>query len=306
MPEAIAPPSTPAAPANGTPAPTPTPAVAAPAVDVKAELERIEAGRRDIERKERAHVQTLRKHAEEKKTLGEKLSRLAELEKREQSAKLNPVAFLKSIYGDGWYDIATKAKLDGIPPADLVASELEKVKEEFHKELSTRDEQAAQARAESARQALAADAHAFVAASGKEYPVFEGYQPEAIAKLLAQRVESEYNLAYKRNEATGAPTTPISIKAAADLVESELVAIAERVAASEKYRAKLAEKFKPSAPAPAAPAAAKPQRPEPQQRHTLSNDLTGTTPSKTAPLSDAERLERAITARDAARKRPTS
>lgn len=307
MPDAIAPVAP--TPANGakpstpqTPAAPVAPAESAEAGALKAELAKVEASRRDIEKKERDHVVKVRKFSEEQKTLGAKLTRLSELEKRDQQAKLNPTSFLKGLYGDKWYDVVTEAKLNGVAPADLVQSEIERVREDFEKKLADKDAQAkaereaeAKTAIEEARASLLGEAKAFVSSASKDYPIFEGYSPDTMAAILAQRIETEYNKAFDKNKATGAPTLRLSTKEAAELVEQDMLAIAEKAAAHEKYRPKLAEKMKPPTPAPVV-GGPRLQRPEPQQRRTLSNDVTGSTPGKAPPVSDDERRQRAIAA----------
>lgn len=310
MPEA-----TPPAPANGAQPGTPqTPAapVEAPEVSAaKAELARVEAARREVEKKEREHVLKTRKLSEEKKTWGEKLSKLAEYEKREKFAKTNPAGYLQSIYGDKWHDVVTEARINGVAPADLVAEAIENVRSEVEQKFAEKEKAAAaereaqhQAAIQQTRRTLAANAHAFVTANAKDYPIFEGEPPEKIAALLAQRIETEYNSQWSKNQATGATTIPLSIKQAADLVEQEMLAIAEKAAAHEKYRPKLTERMKP--PVPAAPVGAKSQQVPTQQRRTLSNDVTGSTPGRAAPVSEEDRRQRAIAAFNAARNKATT
>jgi hypothetical protein len=291
---------------------TPTPPATAPpaAPEAGAELAKLEQARRAIEIKERQHVVERRKFAEEretqKKTLGEKLSRLDALEKREREAQINPEGYLKGVYGEKWFDRIMEAKTNGgVPSAEVLAHEIAKAKEEIRKELTDRDEKSKRSSVEAQRQAEAAarqQLHAemgdFLKANGKEYPVFKRLgADEHVARLLADRIESEYNRTSRRDETSGkllAPGKILTTKEAADLLESDILGLAEEAAAHEKYQSKLREKLQPPKPPPPAPGGS------PQQRRTLSNDLTGSTPSGSAPAAtDAEKREKALAARAA-------
>lgn len=305
-----APPAAPAAkPGVQTPGQPPAPAQAPPAVDHAAELAKLDGARRAIELKERQHVVERRKFSEEresqKKTWGEKLSRLERYEKEDREAKLNPEAFLKSKYGDNWYDTITAARVNGgVPTADVLASEIARAKEEIRSEFTEKEAQRQKEAAEQGRQAEAAARKAlegemqdFLKSNGKEYPVFKKLGDEGyVARLLAHRIEAEYNRTERRDETSGrvlAPGKILTTKEAADLLESDILGLAEEAAAHEKYQPKLREKLQPPKPAPPAPGAPT------QQRRTLSNDLTGTTPSgRTPSTNDEERREKAIAARN--------
>lgn len=304
----------PAAPAVKPTVQTPGPAPAAPpVVDHAAELAKLDAAKRAIELKERQHVVERRKFSEqreaEKKTWGEKLSRLDSLEKMHREAKINPEGFLKSVYGDSWYDTVVAAKLNGgVPTADVLASEIARAKEEIRSEFTAKDAEREKASAEAARQAeadarqqLHSEMREFLKASGKDYPAFRAIgSEEHVATLLARRIESEYKRTERRDETSGKLLMPgkiLTTKEAADLLESDLLALAEETAAHEKYQPKLREKLQPKQPPPGGSS----QRPDPQQRRTLSNDLTGSTPGRAPAMTDAERRERALAAINAAR-----
>lgn len=286
-----------------------TPPTTAPvepkAPDYAAEKAKLDAAQRAIELKERAHVQKVRKHSEEQKSWGEKLSKLNQYEKTHAQAKLNPAAFLKEIYGDNWHAIINETAVNGVPPANLIADEVARAEERMRGEFAKRDAEAKAAQDErmkaadqAARRRLHSDNLAFLKTSGKDYPVFAKLGDEGrVATLLAQKIEAEYKRTESRDE-DGVLLQPgriLTTKEAADLLESEILALAEEAAAHEKYQPKLREKLQPPPPAPGGP---------PQQRRTLSNDLTGSTPPLSSPpASDAERRERALAARNAAANR---
>ncbi len=289
--------------------PTVKPTAAAPVQtsavpDTAAELAKLGEARKAIELKERSHVVNVRKFSEEKKTLGQKLSAYEQYEKEKLHAKANPSAFFQKVLGDDWYNIMVEAKVNGVPPAQLVADEIAKVEERVTKRFEDRDAEAKKTASESARQAdqaarqqLHAEGLSFLEASGKDYPIFKklGDGPR-VASILAHRIESEYKRTERRDSATGQLLQPgriLTTKEAADLLESEVLALVEEAAAHEKYQPKLREKLQPSKQPPPAPGG------QNQQRRTLSNDLTGSTPGRTPAVTDAERRERAINARNA-------
>lgn len=277
---------------------------------IKADLAKLEAARQDIQRKERQHVLERRKFSTEreaeKKTWGEKLSRLEALEKAHAQAKINPEAFLREVYGDKWYDTVVAAKLNnGIPTADVLASEISKAEERIEKKFQEREAERAKAdaeaikqRGENARRQLNAEAADFWKANEKDYPIFKRLGDEAaVTKAISQRIESEYYRTEKRDEETGELLVSgrvLTVKEAADAIESEMLAIAEEAIAHDKYKPKFQEKLAPQKQQQVVSGAPKLQRPENQQRRTLSNDLTGSTPGRQPPASPEEKRQRAI------------
>jgi hypothetical protein len=179
---------------------------------------------------------------------------------------------------------------NGAPTAGAVKTEIDKLRDEFEARLKAKDEDlekktAAQQQqsVEQARRQVQAEAAGFWESTGKEFPLLEGLgTPAQIAAELARRVEAAYHATTKRDESgrilVGGEILPL--QKVAELWEGELVAVAEKAAASEKY----AGRFKPKDVG------------QPQGR-TLSNDLTGTTPGqRQPPASDEERRARAVSA----------
>jgi hypothetical protein len=301
-----------------TPPPEPPKAPVAPAEqprDWAAEYKRLEA---DHSRKVREHIIERRKWEADKKTTGERLSKLSELEKREQSARLNPTAFAQSVWGENWHEVLTEAKVHGVPPADLIAAELAKVREEFEAKLSAREtdaqrraEQAQQQQLEQARAGMREEAASWLAANAKEYPVLERLGPaQSVAKKIAERIEHEYHRS--RRDESGAIVRPgriLTSQEAADLIERDLLAIAEAAAAAPKYRDRLAPKLAPlpSQPPSSSVQGAQSQQSDKQQsnqsrqqpRETLNNNIGARTAGQ-AQLTPAERRARAEAAIEAA------
>lgn len=240
----------------------------------------------------------------EREGLGPKLARLAEFEKQEAAAKINKSAYAKAKWGDDWYEQLTNEKINGgAPTADVVASEMAKMEEKFEARLRERDEQAEKARADAELQSVAQSrreqeslASEFWGSVSKDFPLVEGLgTPEEVSKELARRREQHYDSTSKRDESGRLIVHGqiLPLQKVVELWEGQLVKLAERAAGHEKY----AEKFRPK-PAVAAPK-------DVGQRRTLSNDLTGSTPARSAPANDVERRARAIAAFEATRKPST-
>lgn len=284
-------PSSTPAPAQGTTSSTPDP--------LASEREKLANERKMLEIRMQRNQ---KKYAEDFKAkeaaLAEKEAKLAAFEKEKAQAKLNKTAYLKSLYGDDWYDQIVSEKLNGgAPTASTVALEVDRLREEFDaklkKELAQRDEKAKQAESaqqqralEEARREVASDASRFWTAKQAEYPLMSGIgTPEQIAFELASRVEKHYLATIKRDEEgrVVADGEILPLQKVAELWEGALVKVVERAATSEKY----AGKFQKSAAQP--------------QSRTLSNDLTGTTPGpRTPPATLDEKRERAYAAYAAA------
>jgi len=288
----------------------PAPEAPPPADASKAEL----AAYKDrLAKKEREYITERRKWEGERKGLGEKLSKLSEYEKREREAKLNPSAYLESVYGKDWYDRVVEAKVSGgAPTADTVALEIQRVRDEmeakFSAEKSERakaEEAAANQRVQEARQSLRYQGDALVKASAAEYPLLSKLPNPGAA--IAQHIEEQFNEAHaKRQE--GEEVFALSPKEAAEAIETMLYGFAEAAAQHEKYQPKLRERLTPQkvngslgAPSQQQSAVQQPQSAQQPERRTLSNALTGSTPGRQAPRSDAERRERAIAAYNATR-----
>ena len=326
MPDPIAPATTPA-PAAVTPTAQTTPAAEtkpeAPAEgDLAQKYRRLEA---EHNRKVKEQIIERRKWDADRKTTGERLSKLAELEKRESQARLNPPAFLRSIYGDNWHEVVNESKINGVPPADLIQSEMSRMRDEFEAKLKARDDestsrlQAQQQQAlEQARANIRMEAEEFYAASGAEYPILERLGgKEAVARAIAQRIEHEFHATAKRDEYMRIVKQGrvLTTKEAAELIEGEMLAVAEAAMKAEKYKSRFApkppdltaEKKSESLKLKQQPTSQQPQSSGQQPRKSLSNDITGSTKDD-APtrLTPEERRQRALAAFAAVRERKAS
>lgn len=289
----------------------------APAPETGSKLEAELKAVRDREaQRTREHLIERRKWEASNRANREKLSKLEQYEKTQALARMNPPEFLKGIYGDNWYDKVVESKLNGVPPADLIAAELSKMEEKFESKLKERDTQAKSTleeqqkqQLEQARRGLHGEARDFYAASGNEYPILERLgDADAVARVIAQRVESEWKKTAQFDE-SGRLTRQgraLTAKEAADLVEADLLGFVEAASKHDKYKAK----FAPLPPAKESGTVGesksqqgKSQSGLSQPRRTLSNDITGSTQERKPATSLKEKRERAIAAFTTARKR---
>lgn len=294
-------PSTGAVKMNGatTKAQPPAPEVVTPAPDREAALQAREEA---IAARENKYRNELKKNAAEKNGLGAKLSRLSELEKAtterakvDQLAKLNPPEYLKSIYGDGYLEVIQRSSIDGVPPASLIAAELQKVREEFRNVLAERDQKSQQEATateqreeQEARAIISGKTKAFYDSNATEYPVFKKLgPPERVALMLADRIESTF-------KSTGKLLTE---KEAADGLEGDVLSLLDDALTHDKYKSKLQSKLSSEKVPPSSGV----QGSQGSARRTLSNHLTASSVTKTPPRSDAERLERATSVFNQAR-----
>lgn len=261
------------------------------------------------------HIIERRKWEADRKTTGERLSRLSELEKRESQAKLNPPAFLKSIYGDNWHEIVNESKINGVPPAALVQDALSQMREEFEAKLRARDDgdqrraqEQQTAALETARNSIRMEAEDFYDASGADYPILERIGDKAaISKTIADRIEKEFHATTRRDESGRVlrQGKVLTVKEATELIENEMLETAEAAFGAEKYKSRFAPKPPTDLTAQKKPESL--QRTSQQsgqsqqnsksqqsgQRKSLSNEITGSTKEE-APvrLTDDERRKR--------------
>lgn len=265
-----------------------------------------------------------RKWDADRKTTGERLSKLSELEKREQQARLNPPEFLKGIYGDNWHEIVNESKINGVPPAQLLQAEMDKMREEFEAKLRARDEegtkslQAQQQQAlEQARYNIRLAADEFYSTSAAEYPILERIGDKAaVAAKLAQRIEKEFRSSIQYDEAGNLVKQGkvMTAREAADVIEGEMLADAEHAFHAQKYKSRFAPKAPDLTAEKKSESLKLKQQPTSQQqssgqqpRKSLSNEITGSTKDD-APtrLTPDERRRRALAAYAAERERKSA
>ena len=250
----------------------------------------------EIQKKEK--IVERRQWESERKTLGEKLSRLDELEKLEKIAKTNPEAYFKAKYGDGWYDVATNVRLNGTPPAELVASKLEEMEAKIESKLSARDEalkkereaaQAAQA-AEGERQVQAQWAQGVTA---EKYPALVARfgSAQAVAQALYHSAKQTYLNTVKYAE-DGSLLEQGKVRPFGELAD-------EFEARERKYVTELHPRLTPAPNAGSTPppksSQQSPSQPNKSQRVTLSNSITASSTGSNQPrvISREEKLKAA-------------
>ena len=239
--------------------------------------------------------------------LGQKLSEYEQLKKwktereaddaRRSKLKLNVPEYLRAEYGDKAQEIVTSAYVNGVAPTELIEARLQQLNDSWEAKFRQRDEEAKQQVTASerrgldeARAAVSADAREFYEANANEYPVFAKLgDAQSVSAMLAQRIESEFARTGKL----------LSVKDAAEALESEVLALTESALEHEKYKSKLQDKLKPATIQKSSEAQGVPGAPG-STRRTLGNHLTASTSERPPPRTDDERLERSIEAFNAA------
>lgn len=318
--QAPAAPVTPSSTAPTTPV-EPKPVATEPGEDWGQKYRKLEA---EHQKKLKEQIIERRKWDADRKTTGERLSKLSELEKRENQARLNPPEFLKSIYGDNWHEVVNESKINGVPPAQLLQAEMDKMREEFEAKLRARDEEGTkslqaqqQKELDQARSNIRIAAEEFYAASAAEYPILERIGDKtAVAQTLAQRIEKEFRSSIQYDEAGNLirQGRVLTAKEAAELIEGEMLAVAEAAMKAEKYKSRFAPKPTDLTAEKKSESLKLKQQPTSQQqssgqqpRKSLSNEITGSTKDE-APtrLTPDERRRRALAAYAAERERKSA
>lgn len=264
---------------------------AAPPEDLGAKYKALETAH---EKKTREHIIERRKWEAANKSSLEMKSKLDALEKREAQARMNPPAFLKSIYGEQWHEVINEAKLNGVPPGQLIAEEMQKLRDEMDAKYRARDEEALKAQetakeraVEDARKSIFAESAEWYRAKADEFPILKklGDAP-AVARTISQRIESEFHRQGKI----------LTTSEAAELIEAEVLDWAAEAGRHEKYKAKLQPATSSSTVVPSKQQQGTLSQKPAAARRSVTNDITGSTPAAKPPASDAERRARAIAA----------
>lgn len=197
----------------------------------------------------------------------------------------NPEKYLSQDYGENWYEELSKYKLNGVPTAGLIQSEVDDRVGALQKQL---DEQKAafenrfkeEKQAENLRkeQEYLDSATAHVEGNAEKYPLIHSY---GVTKNVAKMIADAW---YRPAE--GQESKVLTAEQAAMALEEQLTASHERATKAKQAKEEAAK------PPPVAPG-----KPNAFPRRTLSNDMTASSAApSTPPLNDAERMKRAIAA----------
>lgn len=303
-------PTAPAAPAAPNPAGD---AAAAKAEGVSlAEYKRLQSSR---DKYARQTVEQKRGFEAERKTWGEKLTAAEADAKFRRLLKSNPIAALEQELGPKAWDRLTELRVNGAPPADMVAEAVGRVEENFKAELAKRDEVAKTERAAAEQRQVESELKRFgdevtsgYRAVAKDYPVLAGYPEKDVVAALTGAIRNRYESTIKRDEVGDVIEDGhvMTTREAVEWLEEQEIARAERVAGAEKYRGRLQAKLQPAKPSGTVPGKSQgtPQTPNaaaPTQRRTLNNSLTGSTQERQPIRTEAERREAAIAAQNLVR-----
>lgn len=234
--------------------------------------------------------------------------REAELSSIEDMKRRNPLSYLEKIYGPEWYDLISKAKLDGVPPPQLIAAEvqeqvsavrketaaeLEKLRKESAEQLRTISD--AEAKREEAR--VYSDADSYLLANDSKYPhIFAEADAQGVKATLRYFIRAHFDSTTRQDEITGEylPGELLSPQQAADSLE-------KLFAGSHEKRLKRLQPQKATTPAPQSSDSQFKVVPQDsrsstaQQRRSLSTDMTGSGISSGETeqnLSESERRKR--------------
>lgn len=224
--------------------------------------------------------------AKREETLLAREAKLKEWEAEHADRRRNPAKYLAADYGPDWYDKLSSVKLNGSPPVELIASELDDRSKSWEAKLSELDSKWAKkweerdaADSQRARDAEAREALSYVKGNAEKYPLIHAFE---VADNINAVIEAHFNSTCSRDDVTG------------ETVPGEMWTAEQAATAMEKH---LSEKFDKVAlakkPLPPPVVVASPLRVTPPQRRTLSTDMSAASPSWTPPKDDRERQARA-------------
>lgn len=217
--------------------------------------------------------------------------------KSRDDVRLNPAKYLESEFGPAWYDKLTEVKINGTPPTDIIASELEtrmsamrKEMEEreakWRKDLEERDVKLTEAEAKRAQDAHASSVLDYVRTNAEKYPLIAEFKEEG---TVLRAIKEHWEATAKQDEEGNWEGEVLTAEQACVLIEKRIDEIAERAV---KLKTASASK---TVPAPTKPPAASGKSNTPPQRHAQPTNEAA--PAK----DDAERRARAIAAWNAVR-----
>lgn len=196
------------------------------------------------------------KFAEERKSAKAEQAEYEEWKKLKADKLRNPDKYLKADYGENYYDLITKLKVEGAPPADLIASEMDErfksveqrlAEKEAALEKRLQDIQAQEARKES--DAYLSKAVDYVKSNAEKYEWLNFFGEQA---RVTEAIRAHYTKTAKRNaDGSIEPGEVLSYEKAAEMLEKEISEIGEKFKKRFEERAAKAasdgkEKAKPS------------------------------------------------------------
>lgn len=245
------------------------------AEQLKAQLD---ARAKEIDKRHARTAKEARELAEQRKALDTDRKEFEDWKKLREDRRRNPDKYLKADFGEDYYDKLTKLKVDGAPPADLIASEMDermaKLQAQLDEKSKALDERLNQAQAQEARRAkeqYLASAKEHVKSNADKYKLIHRFEE---FDSVAGEIERHFRATCKKDmDGNWLPGETLTAEQAADAIEKRIKDIAE------KFRGYFEEEQKTKAPQPVAT-----KRPEPTQRREQED----------APITDADRWRRAM------------
>jgi len=213
------------------------------------------------------------------------------------------------VWGDNWYDTIVSAKMNGVPPAQLIAAEIQKVRDESRAERSqweTQQREAAErAQAEAAQRQLRDFRAAAVADAERradELPalMLRLGDAKAVGEAVGSHIRARWDATAKQAEDGTYSGTLLTFEEAAKELEEREVELLKKLTAHEKLKTRLTPPKNPDSVSSSLKQQSAQSTQQP--RRTLSNDLTGSTPGRQPPATTAEKRARAIAAFNQLRK----
>ena len=93
-----------------------------------------------LEKQAKRHAQEQRKLAQEREAFAKERQEHEAWKLRQADKNRNPAKYIAAEYGEDWYDKLTELRVNGTPPAVLIASELEAQEQRMRGELKTETE----------------------------------------------------------------------------------------------------------------------------------------------------------------------
>lgn len=306
-----------------TPVTPPTQSAPATPDELTTTRERLKSAEAAAERAKRDEIVRARQWSREKQTFGEKLKQADEYERLKREARINKGAVAQKLWGEKWRDELMAEEVNGgVPSRESVAYELEQRDRSWEEKLAAREAEQRKAQEDATQRSLQAQIKAFRAELTEEaktkagdYPIFGQFKtPDALGDTLMRYIQNEVDRTTQKDSETGEIVRHgrvMSFKEAAEALESDMLAIADNAFGHEKYAPKFRERLQPQKPSGTVPNVAKSSQSVSQgsqsvsqPRKTLSNDLTGSTPSDAPRYRSEEQRRQDALARyaEAARK----
>lgn len=237
-----------------------------------------------------------RKIEDERKEIAGARGKVAQYEAARSQAKLNPSGLLTEIFGENWYEALTEFKLKGAStasPEEIAATIRNELKGEF--EAKEKEREAREAKERESR-----DLEARKAAQEREAQIIAQFRQDLTAYGKEHAEEFELVNLYGQHDLVFEVIQSHHAKTGKVLNNQEAYGLVEKHLEGELAKSRTAKKFQGAGAPPAAGAKLNPPATPPPASPTLSNGSSAAPSFVGGPVSEAERMARALAAMDAA------